>query len=47
MDRSDEEPTPQAPIDPRHTLVLAVSTTVLAVLFLLFLVGDQVTAAVY
>ena len=31
-------------IDPRRTLVLAVSTTLLGVVFVLLLIGDQVAA---
>ncbi len=40
-----EEDTEQIePIDARRTLLLAVSTTLLGVVFVLLLVGDQVAA---
>lgn len=43
----DDDTGPAAPIDPGRTLILALSTTALAVVFLLLLIGDQVTAAAY
>jgi hypothetical protein len=43
----DDDAAPDAPIDPGRTLILAISTTVLAVVFLLLLIGDQVTAAAF
>ena len=41
----EEDDKPEAPIDPRGTFVLALSTTILGVVFLLLLIGDQVAAA--
>jgi hypothetical protein len=45
MDVDLEETPEETPIDPARTAVLAVSTTLLAIAFLLLLIGDQVTAA--
>jgi hypothetical protein len=42
-DTQDTEQVP--PIDLRRTLVLAVSTTILGVVFVLQLIGDQVAAS--
>jgi hypothetical protein len=43
----DDAAEPATPIDPGRTAILALSTTVLAVVFLLLLIGDQVTAAAF
>ena len=45
MEYFEEGETEQTvPIDPGRTLVLALSTTVLGVVFILLLIGDQVAA---
>jgi hypothetical protein len=40
----DIDETPTEAIDPARTFVLAVSTTILAIAFLVLLIGDQVSA---
>ena len=44
MEYFEEDTEQTTPIDPGRTLVLALSTTVLGVVFILLVIGDQVAA---
>jgi hypothetical protein len=44
MEYFEEDVEQPAPIEPGSTLVLAISTTLLGVVFLLLLISDQVAA---
>lgn len=47
MNKDDITTADADPIDPARTLFLGVCTTVLAIAFILLLIGDQVTATTF